>query len=127
MSNPSEITMKTATPILRIFNGKMAQEFYVDYLGFTVNWEHRFGENMPLYMEVSNGGCVIHLSEHNGDCSPGAAIRIEVDDIRGLHTILHSKQYSNARPGLESTPWGTIELTVIDPFHNRLVFFENPS
>ena len=127
MSNPSEITIKTATPILRIFNGKMAQEFYVDYLGFTVNWEHRFEENMPLYMEISNGGCVIHLSEHYGDCSPGAAIRIEVDDIRGLHTILDSKQYSYACPGLESTPWGTIELTVIDPFHNRIVFFENPS
>lgn len=127
MGDPSKITIKTATPILRIFNGKMAQEFYVDYLGFTVNWEHRFEENMPLYMEVSNGGCVIHLSEHYGDCSPGAAIRIEVDDIRGLHTILDSKQYSYARPGLESTPWGTIELTVIDPFHNRIVFFENPS
>ncbi len=91
MSNPSEITIKTATPILPIFNGKMAQEFYVDYLGFTINWEHRFEENMPLYMEVSNGGRVIHLSEHYGDCSPGAAIRIEVDDIRGLHTILDSK------------------------------------
>jgi len=127
MSNPSEITMKTATPILRIFNGKMAQDFYVDYLGFIINWEHHFEENMPLYMEVSNGGCVIHLSEHYGDCSPGAAIRIEVDDIRGLHTNLDSKQYSYARPGLESTPWGTIDLTVIDPFHNRLVFFENPS
>jgi uncharacterized glyoxalase superfamily protein PhnB len=127
MSDTSEITIKTATPILRIFDGKLAQEFYMDYLGFTVDWEHRFEENMPLYMQVSNGGCVIHLSEHHGDCSPGAAIRIEVDDIKGLHAQLESKQYSNARPGLESTPWGMIELTVIDPFHNRIVFFENPS
>ena len=37
-------------PIFRIFSIEKAREFYVDYLGFTVDWEHRYEENMPLYM-----------------------------------------------------------------------------
>ena len=115
---------KSVTPILRIFDEKKAREFYLDYLGFTLDWEHRFEEKLPLYMQVSNGECIIHLSEHHGDCSPGAAIRIAVENIEGLHTILHSKDYYFAGPGLETTPWRTRELTVIDPFSNRIVFFE---
>ena len=30
------------TPILRIFDEAKAREFYVDFLGFKVDWEHRF-------------------------------------------------------------------------------------
>lgn len=37
------------TPVLRIFEEKMAQEFYLDFLEFTVDWEHRFTEVRPLY------------------------------------------------------------------------------
>jgi catechol 2,3-dioxygenase-like lactoylglutathione lyase family enzyme len=37
------------TPILRIFDEAKAKEFYVDFLGFKVDWEHRFEETLPLY------------------------------------------------------------------------------
>ena len=30
------------TPILRIFDEAKAKEFYVDFLGFSVDWEHRY-------------------------------------------------------------------------------------
>jgi hypothetical protein len=36
---------------------------------------HRFAPDLPLYMQVSRDGSVLHLSEHHGDCSPGAANR----------------------------------------------------
>ena len=39
-----------ATPIFRMFDQAKAREFYVDYLGFAVVFEHRFEENFPLYM-----------------------------------------------------------------------------
>jgi hypothetical protein len=29
-----------ATPILRIFDEAKARELYVDFLGFTIDWEH---------------------------------------------------------------------------------------
>ena len=69
-------TLGKITPILRSFDEAKAREFFVDFLGFTVDWEHRFEPSLPLYMQVSKDDCIIHLSEHHGDCSPGAAIRI---------------------------------------------------
>lgn len=112
----------TVTPILRIFDEAKAREFYLGFLGFTADWEHRFEPGLPLYLQVSRGACVLHLSEHHGDCCPGAALRIDVDDIDGLHAELAGKQYGYARPGIDDTPWGSRELSVKDPFGNRLTF-----
>lgn len=111
-------------PILRIFDEAKAREFYVDFLGFRIDWEHRFEPGLPLYLQASLGDCVIHLSEHHGDCCPGAALRIRTDGVDDLHRRLSDARYRHARPGLEDTPWGTRELRVTDPFGNRLVFFE---
>ena len=32
-------------PVLRIFDIAKAREFYIDWIGFTIDWEHRFGDN----------------------------------------------------------------------------------
>ncbi len=114
--------LSNTTPILRIFDEKKAREFYVDFLGFTVDWEHRFAEDLPLYMQVSRDGCVIHLSGHHGDCSPGGAMRIECSDVEGFQKELIAKKYKHARPGVEDTPWGTKDMSIQDPFGNRLTF-----
>ena len=29
-------------PVLRIFSVDKAKEFYIDFLGFQIDWEHRF-------------------------------------------------------------------------------------
>lgn len=88
-------------PILRSFDEAKAREFYVDFLGFTVDFEHRFEAGLPLYMQVSRDGCVLHLSEHYGDASPGAAIRIETSDLDAFHAELASKQSGFARPAID--------------------------
>jgi len=112
------------TPILRIFDEDKAREFYVGFLGFQVDWEHRFDDNTPLYQQVSRDGCVLHLSGHFGDGCPGSAIRIETTGVAELQAALIAKQYKHARPGLEKTEWGTLEVRVSDPFGNRLTFSE---
>jgi len=112
------------TPILRIFDIDKAHEFYLGFLGFAVRWEHRFGENTPLYTEIARDGCVLHLSEHFGDASPGSAVRVRVVDIVALHRELTAKDYRFAKPGLCETPWKTREISLTDPFSNRLHFFE---
>ncbi len=99
-----------------------AREFYVGFLGFSIDWEHRFADDAPLYMQISRDGCVIHLSEHYGDCVPGGALRIGTDDVDQMNRELLDKQYKYARPGVTHTPWHTREMTVKDPFGNRLVF-----
>jgi len=117
------MTFKSAIPVLRIFNEAKAKEFYVEFLGFSVDWEHRVGENFPLYQSVSLGGCVLHLSEHHGDCSPDGAVRIEASNVRALREALHHKDYKYAKPGVNRQPWGTDEMSITDPFGNRLTFY----
>ncbi|MDI3381779.1 glyoxalase superfamily protein [Xenophilus aerolatus] len=114
--------LHAAIPILRIFDDAKAREFYVGFLGFRIDWEHRFEPALPLYLQVSRDGCVLHLSEHHGDACPGAALRIACDDIDGFHAELTARQYGYARPGIEQTAWATREVTVRDPFGNRLTF-----
>jgi uncharacterized glyoxalase superfamily protein PhnB len=112
------------TPILRVFDEAKAREFYVDFLGFTIDWEHRFGHNFPLYVQISRDDCTLHLSEHHGDCSPGAAIRIETAVLDDLLAELRARDYKYAKPDIEQAPWGERLLSVRDPFGNRLTFFE---
>ena len=109
-------------PIFRIFSVEKTREFYLDFLGFTVDWEHRFEPDAPVYMQVSRDGVVLHLSEHHGDCCPGAAMRIDTSDIDALHAELAGKRYGYARPQVDQTPWGSREMSVKDPFGNRLTF-----
>lgn len=110
------------TPILRIFDQAKAREFYVDFLGFQIDWEHRFEPGLPLYLQVSRQGCVLHLSEHHGDCCPGAALRIETTELDAFHQELSRKSYGYARPSIAQTPWGSSDMSIADPFGNRLIF-----
>ena len=112
------------TPILRSFDEKRTKDFYLDYLGFELVFEHRFEEWAPLYMGVRKGDCVLHLTEHYGDCTPGSALRIPVDDVSAYMAELRAKKHGNSRPGEpQETPWGTYEIGIADPSTNRLTFF----
>ena len=118
-------TLGPITPVLRMFDEAKAREFYVGFLGFEVVFEHRFSENSPLYLGLRHSGLTLHLSEHHGDASPGARVRIAIDDAAALARDLAAKNYRYAKPGApEQTPWGTLELSVTDPFGNRLVFHQ---
>jgi uncharacterized glyoxalase superfamily protein PhnB len=110
------------TPILRIFDEAKAKEFYIDFLGFRVDWEHRFAEDLPLYMQISKDSCIIHLSAHHGDGSPGAPMRIETNELEAFQQELLAKGYKYARPGIQEMPWGSREMSIADPFGNRLTF-----
>jgi catechol 2,3-dioxygenase-like lactoylglutathione lyase family enzyme len=107
---------------LRIFDEHKAKEFYVDFLGFSVDWEHRFEADLPLYLQVSLGDCRLHLTEHHGDCAPGAALRIETNDVEQYCEQLSSKKYGGTRPSVEETPFFTRDMSITDPFSNRLTF-----
>jgi uncharacterized glyoxalase superfamily protein PhnB len=114
-------------PILRIFSEEKAKEFYVGYLGFTVDWEHRFGENLPLYMQMSRDGLVLHLSEHYGDGSPGVTVFVRMRGIDAFHREITAKDYKYLKPGIEDAPWNARLLTLTDPFGNRLRLSEGKS
>jgi catechol 2,3-dioxygenase-like lactoylglutathione lyase family enzyme len=100
-----------------------AREFYVDFLAFALDWEHRFAPEFPLYMQVSREGLVLHLSEHYGDATPGSTVFVEMADLDGFHAEITAKAYRYMRPDIEDVPWGR-QMTVTDPFGNRLRFNE---
>jgi hypothetical protein len=119
----SAITFEKVAPIVRIFDVAKAHEFYLGFLGFEVDWEHRYGDNFPLYSQVSRGGMILHLSEHAGDATPGGNMCAYMTGIRALHAELAAKDYRYMKPGLQDE--GTrLELQVIDPFNNRIRFME---
>ncbi|MDG3575417.1 glyoxalase superfamily protein [Rhizobium sp. YJ-22] len=117
------VTITPPIPIFRIFSVEKAMEFYRDFLGFSVDWEHRFGDNFPLYCQVSRSGMILHLSEHAGDASPGAKAFVWMTGVRAFREELIGKDYRYMKPGVEEAPWG-LEMTVTDPFNNRIAFCE---
>ena len=119
------MTFGAPTPILRIFDEAKAREFYLAFLGFTVDFEHRFEPGLPLYMGVSRGGCKLHLSEHHGDGTPGTHVRVQVDELEAYHQELIAKNYKFYRPGLLDQDWGCREMIVGDGFGNQLVFYRD--
>jgi catechol 2,3-dioxygenase-like lactoylglutathione lyase family enzyme len=44
-----EIVFNWVVPVLRIFDIATADEFYQGFLGFSVDWHHRFDPSAPLY------------------------------------------------------------------------------
>ena len=114
------------TPVLRMFDERKAKEFYVGYIGCEVVFEHRFEDNFPLYLGLSLMGCHLHLSEHHGDACPGAHVRIACDDLKAYWQVLAAKNYTYAKPGEPGqTPWGSLEMSIADPFGNRLTFVQD--
>lgn len=112
-------------PILRIFDVEKAKDFYVGYLGFAVDWEHHFEENTPAYIQVSRAGLTLHLSEHHGDACPGSTVFVWMTGIEEFHRELSAKEYKYLRPGLETTFYNSKSVEVIDPFGNRIRFYED--
>lgn len=117
------VSFQRAVPIIRIFDVAKAHEFYLGFLGFSIDWEHRFGDDFPLYTQVSRAGLALHLSEHSGDASPGANSCIYMTGIRAYHRELTDKAYRYMKPGVEEVG-DRLEMQVTDPFNNRLRFME---
>lgn len=111
-------------PIIRIFDEGKAKEFYLEFLGMGLDWEHRFEPGYPMYMQISKGGLVLHLSEHSGDCTPGSKTFVNVSDLDALFQELTSRPYKYSKPSIEHAPWGSRCFTVIDPFSNKVLFHE---
>lgn len=118
------VSFQKVIPVLRMFSVEKAKEFYLGFLGFTLDWEHRFADGMPLYMQISRNGFALHLSEHHGDGSPGAVVFVAMTGLDAFHREVSAKGYRYLRPGIEDCEWDAREMAVTDPFGNRIRFTE---
>jgi len=114
-------------PVLRMFDLEKALGFYVGFLGFEELSRHQFEPELPVYLILTREGVRLHLSEHFGDASPGTHIRVEVEDVERFCKELNDKHYRHARPGFHDQPWGVREMTIADPFGNRVTFWQPTS
>ena len=115
--------IKRVVPVLRIFDVAKAKAFYVDLLGFQIDWEHRFEPGYPLYMQISRDGVRLHLSEHHGDGTPGQVVFIDITGLDAFHAELQAKgSHAQIEPG--PSPNMRV-LNLWDPFGGRLRFAES--
>lgn len=115
---------KAAIPVLRIFDVAKAKDFYSGFLGFAVDWEHRFDELSPAYLQISCHGLILHLTEHHGDCCPGSTVFVWMEGIDEFHARITSRGYGYMRPSIETTFYDSRCVEVTDPFGNRIRFNE---
>jgi len=111
-------------PTFRILDYEKAIKFYVDFLGFNLDWEHRFSETEPVYMQVSKNGLTLHLTE-NTRFQTEVIVFVETKGIVGYYMEISKKDASI--PKVSSTPWQTKQMEIEDPFGNLLRFNEKIS
>jgi len=112
---------QTVIPQLRILSAGRSLPFYVDGLGFAVDWEHRFEPGFPLFVQITRAGQTLFLTEHTGDCEVGGAAYLIVPDVDECHRRFLAGGVTPTEPP-QDTPWDTREMLVTDADGKRLRF-----
>ena len=115
------MSMERAYPVLRVDDYDEAKSYYVDFLGFKIDFEWRHAEDFPVYMGLSRGGLALHLTEHRGDVAGPGAAYLQVEKVHDLYTELKGRK-SDMTEELIDQAWGSTELKLVDPFKNQLTF-----
>jgi catechol 2,3-dioxygenase-like lactoylglutathione lyase family enzyme len=112
------IVFEGTTPILRVRNLALSLSYYVDVLGFRVDWQS------AQVASVSRGRCNLFLCE--GDQGhPGVWVWIGVSDAYALFEELTAKG-AHIRHPPTNYPWA-FEMQVQDPDGNILRLGSEPS
>lgn len=111
-------------PILRVQDAALARQFYVDWLGFSIDFEHQFEPGLPLFVGVSRDDAALGLSEHHGDGTPGSVVWIPTRALTSYRDVLMANPAGSQRPGIDRDAPGGPTMTIIDPFGNELRFCE---
>ena len=120
--------IESSIPVLRMLDEAKARAFYIDFLGFEVDWEHRFEPSTPespLYMQIHLGDAVIHLNGHAEDHAPVAEVRLPVHRLDAYCQHLGSKQIGNEKPSVVDPRYEgkNTDMNIYDPSGNLLVFW----
>ena len=106
-------------PTLRVLDVEAARDFYVERLGFRVDWEWTRGAGSPSILQVSRDGLALYLTSHEGDCEPGGLVYLYVEDVDEWgERIRRAGLAIETEP--RDQPWGNREMRLQDPFGNRL-------
>ena len=131
MTEVTHFEVHSSIPVLRMLDETAAKCFYVDFLGYEIDWEHRFRDDpaSPLYMQVHLGESVLHLNGHAEEQSPKCEVRVPVKGLaeycehlkvrlKGLHAGGEEPEIVDPRYEGRGT-----DVNIIDPSGNTLVFW----
>jgi len=106
-------------PTLRITNYARSKRFYVEGLGFQIDWEHRVDARDPVFMQVTRDGLSLYLSEHEGDGRVGGLVHLYVPDVDGWYQELASRGVPVAFEPRDER-WGNRDMRILDPDGNQI-------
>src|SRR5262245_17871125 len=106
------LPIQRVVPALRMTNYDRSKAFYVDLLGFRVEWEHRFEPNFPVFMSIARDGMQIYLTEHRGDCQVGGLVHFVIKDVQACFREFAARGVKPTE--LPNNDLGFLNMTVTD-------------
>lgn len=114
-----------AIPILDVLHIEDALTYYVERLGFQVDF--RYDKHPDQYAGVKRDDVRLHMHLHTPDAykngKAGQKFRIPVDDPDALHAEYRAMGVLDDEVEVRDTEWGTREFSFRDPDGNGLAFF----
>lgn len=108
-----------AVPVLPIDDLDVAKRFYVDHLGFSLNWEYRDAEHQVGMLGVQRGGMKITLDWPMSGHGRNACVSLEVESADSYY-----EEWTRRGVGIQRPPkneeWGARTFGVTDPFGNTI-------
>lgn len=113
------------TPVFQITDYPQTMAFYVDWLGFHIDWEERPASG-GCYLQISRGDIVLHLTTYPNESSIGARALAEFTGLLSFHHLLVQRESVFPSPPLQKTTWNNrvMQLELFDPAGNCLVLSE---
>lgn len=107
-------------PVFGIRSYDEAVAYYVDWLGFNLDWEWREAPGRPVIMAISRGAVSLMLNESLGSAS-ASRLSLNVTDIAAF-----AEEWNARRPNsvavVVGAPYDIPTISLRDPFGNRLDF-----
>ena len=113
------------TPVFQITDYALAVAFYIDWLGFSIDWEERPASG-GYYLQVSRSSIVVHLTNYPNESSAGARAMVDFAGLLSFHRLLLQKEAAFPTPPLRKAPWNdrVMQLELFDPAGNCLLLAE---
>lgn len=109
--------MERAVPILPANDLAVAKEFYVDKLGFSLDWEWKPNEEQGM-IGVSRGGIELTIDCPMSGHGRDACVSLRVDDADAYYEEWRAKVNVNRAPQDEF--WGARTFGLADPSGNTI-------
>ncbi len=110
-------------PALRVRDLTAALAWY-GVLGFAPVWTHQYAPQLPRVARVVCDRVALLLTEHAGDCAFGGLVYFYGENLTDLTQRLHAAGVAPARAMGHFISPDFLDLLLVDPDGNRLIFIE---